>query len=220
MAESEKPTFQDMPTVQPGQVVTPGQSPQAQPEQPTPQQPQPLPTMPQTGYALQQAIDAPRSGDDAVIEEDSVSWTASEFIAHEKDAGWYVKLGVAAVVLAVLMFVITRDRVTVGVILFVCIVLGAYANRQPRQLAYRVDTQGVQIGEKWYGYEEFRSFSVMPEGAFSSIALLPLKRFAPLISIYYAPDDEDAIVGILSQALPFEERKHDPVDKLMQRIRF
>jgi hypothetical protein len=60
----------------------------------------------------------------------------------------------------------------------------------------------------------------MPEGAFSSIVLVPLKRFSPLTSIYYAPQDEERITAMLAAHLPYEERKHDPIDKLMQRIRF
>jgi hypothetical protein len=214
MAESEKPTNPESQYTQPGQVVTPGQpttSSQGQPFQPE---------QAASPYDPAQYLGNQETAAASQDEASSVSWTASEFIAHEKDAGWFIKLALAAVLLTGLAFLLTRDKVTAAVILFVCIVLGFYANREPRQLPYRVDAEGVQIGEKWFGYEEFRSFSVLPEGAFSSIVLVPLKRFAPLTSIYYAPEDEDTIIGILSQALPFEERKHDPVDRLMQRIRF
>jgi hypothetical protein len=97
---------------------------------------------------------------------------------------------------------------------------GFYASRKPRELAFKIDQGGVQIGDKYHSYDEFRTFSVVPEGAFSSIVFVPLKRFAPLISIYYAPADEEKIVNILTSYLAYEERKHDPIDNLMQRIRF
>ena len=230
MAESEKPTYQDSSAAQPGQIVTPGQTSQApQMQQAVPQQSeqqseqQPIPpqpafqAVPQNDYAAQYAANEAYSD---LPPEDGIVWTASEFIAHEKDSGWYMKLGLVAVLLTALIYFITRDVVNAGVVALVCLILGAYAGRTPRQLTYRVDAEGIQIGDKWHGYDEFRSFAIMPENAFSSIALLPLKRFAPMTSIYYAPDDEDAIVGMLSQALPMEERKHDAVDRLMQRIRF
>ncbi len=61
---------------------------------------------------------------------------------------------------------------------------------------------------------------MVPEGAFSSVVFMPLKRFAPPRTIYYAPEDEDRIVGLLVNRLPLEEHRADAVDGLMRRIRF
>lgn len=218
MADSEKATPPEAQTTQPGQVIAPGQQVQQQPV-PAQQEPpaQSFQVEPQNDFAPSYTAAEDVSEGPT---EDNVTWTASEFISHEKDAGWYAKLALASVLLTILIFILTKDKVTAGIILFVSVVLGFYANREPRQLPYRVDGQGVQIGERRYGYEQFRSFSVMPEGAFSCIVLMPLKRFAPIISLYYAPEDEERITTLLAKTLPFEERTHDPVDKFMQRIRF
>jgi hypothetical protein len=66
----------------------------------------------------------------------------------------------------------------------------------------------------------FRSFAVVEEGAFHTITLLPLKRFMPAISLYYAPDDEPAILKTFSALLPQESRSQDALDKFMHHIRF
>lgn len=150
----------------------------------------------------------------------SVEWMASEFIAHDKSAGWYTGLAIVGVILAVLIYLITGDFISVSVVVIGIILLGIYGARQPRQLPYRLDRSGVSIGNKTYAYGDFRSFAVLPEGAFSSIVFMPLKRFSPPITIYYAPTDEEKIMAILSQELPFEEHKRDAVDKLMRRIGF
>jgi hypothetical protein len=150
-----------------------------------------------------------------------VSWTASEFIAHEKSVGWYISLGLAALVVATAIFLITKDKISVVVVVVGALILGVYGGHQPRQLAYRLDAQSLSIGDKHHSYEEFRSFSIIPEGALSSIIFMPLKRFALPVTIYYAPDDKDKIVAMLSDCLPFdEEHKHDAIDRLMRRIRF
>jgi hypothetical protein len=125
---------------------------------------------------------------------DSITWTASEFIAHEKSAGWYTMLALATAIIAGIVYLITRDYISVGVVVVAGIILGAYAAHEPRQLEY--------------------------EGAFSSITFMPLKRFSPPISIYYAPEDEDRIVTLLSDKLPIEQRRLDAVDNLMRKIRF
>lgn len=149
-----------------------------------------------------------------------ISWTASEYVHHDKTASWYLGLAIGAVLVAALVYLISHDWVSVGVVIVAALVLGSYGARQPRQLDFQLDNQGIGIGPKRYFYGEFKSFSVIPEGAFSSITFMPLKRFSPPISIYYAPEDEEKILTLLSQYLPFEQPRRDAVDSLMRRIRF
>ena len=150
---------------------------------------------------------------------ESVEWVASEFILHEKDSNWYLFLAAVAVVIAGVIYFITKDFISSGVILFGAVMFGVYASRKPRQLPFRVDDRGVQIGQKSFMYQEFRGFSVVQEGAFSSIVFSPLKRFSPLTTIYYPPEQEEKIVSIIAH-LPIEERKQDAIDKLMHLIGF
>ncbi|HSH56126.1 MAG TPA: hypothetical protein VK983_04885 [Candidatus Limnocylindrales bacterium] len=181
------------------------------------------PLAPETSF--QQAEDRPtpgpvESGDVLSGSQDQISWTASEFIAHSKSASWYIGLGAGALVLAFFIYAITFDLVSSLVILIGAGLFGVSASRQPRQLDYGLSTQGISIGARIYPYKDFRSFSVVDEGAFSSIVLMPLKRFAPPLSIYYHPDDEHHIVEALSYHLPMQEHKHDLTESLMRKIRF
>jgi hypothetical protein len=161
------------------------------------------------------AVAIPPAGPDG-----SISWTASEFIAHDKSASWYLMLGGTAAVLAALIWLITKDKISAGVVVFGAALFGVYAARKPRQLQYRLDSSGLTIGQRHFGYHDFRSFSVVPEGGMNSIVFSPLKRFAPLTTIYYDPADEDKIVALLTDRLPVERRQKDLVDRLMWRIRF
>ena len=129
-------------------------------------------------------------------------------------------LGGGALVGAFLVWLFTKDKISAAVVLFGALMLGIYAGRQPRELQYRLDETGLTIGAKYYAYDNYRSFSVVAEGAFSSIMFMPLRRFAPAVSIYYAPQDEAAIIELLAVRLPSEDRGNDPIDRLMSRIRF
>ncbi len=149
-----------------------------------------------------------------------VSWTASEFIAHQKSAGWYILLSLAAVAVAVVIYFLTRDYISSGIILLAAVALGVFAARKPRTLNYQLDNTGIHIGSKSYPYGDFKSFSIIDEGMISSITLTPLKRFMPPLSMYYEHKDEDRITGTLGAYLPFEEGKPDMVDNFMRRIRF
>lgn len=226
--------------LQPGQTIAPGSTPapstpdsappQASPTPPLSPSPAPssppenenlqtetseVPPAPEVPTGLEQPEEVPSNP-----EQTEITWTASEFVAHEKSASWYMGLAVAAAAIAGLIYLITRDFVSVGVVLFGAFMLGVYGARQPRQLDYSIDPSGVTIGQKYYPFSDFRTFSIIPEGAFSSIVFMPLKRFAPPTTIYYDPKDENSIVAVLSNSLPFEEGKHDAVERLMRRIRF
>ena len=160
--------------------------------------------------------------DGEITDDDSqaVTWTASEFIAHDKSAGWYLMLAAGSLLLAGLVYLITRDFISVGVVIAAGLLLAIYGSHQPRQLEYTVNQQGIGIGQKHYAYDEFSSFAVVSEGTVSGLVFMPLRRFALPITIYYAPEDEEKIINVLADRLPLEEHRLDAVDRLTRRIRF
>ncbi len=197
MQEGQQPT-------EPGVVFRPGDATQQSAAAPTPvqaveQTPAPMPTP---------------------AADDQIEWTASEYIANPKNAGWFSLLAVGSIVLAVIVYIVTRDVISTVVIAILGIVVGVFAARQPKTLQYRLDSQGLQVGQKFYPYGMFKSFSVAQEHAIGFISLLPLKRFMPPLIIHYAPDDEESIANTLADYLPYEEHKSDIVDNITRRFRF
>jgi len=160
----------------------------------------------------------PEPGEDGQGGE-SITWTASEFVAHDKSVGWYSMLILGSVLVAAIIFFFTRDLVSGSVVIIAGLLLAVYGSHKPRQVQYVVDKRGVGVGQRRHGYDEFRSFSVVSEGAFSGLVLMPLKRFALPLTMYYAPADEDRILGLLSDQLPLEEHRPDAIDTLLKRIR-
>ena len=149
-----------------------------------------------------------------------VTWKEAEFIAHKKTFGWYALLGLAAVVVAAGVYFYNHDLVSVVVVIVAAIILGMVANRQPRTLEYQVDDTGLKIGGKTYSYDNFRSFSVVEEGAVSSLIFRPLKRFMPLVSVYFSPKDEKAIMEVIGKHLPVDNHRTDAIDSLIRRIHY
>lgn len=192
------------------------QTPVPTPPSPTSiEQPVPVPT-PFTVTSDESSQLAPQPGD----EQDQIAWSASEFIAHDKSPAWYGALALATVVIAAGVFLLTKDKISTGVIIIAAIALGIYAARKPRQLQYALNTQGIHIGERYFAFDQFRSFTVADEGALATVAFTPLKRFGQLVTIYFDPKDEDAIVGLLSDRLPMDHHRRDMLDNFMKRIRF
>lgn len=149
-----------------------------------------------------------------------ISWMASEFIHHDKSASWYFGLIVIAGAGAAGIYFLTKDIVSSVVVVFAAFFLAYFGSHKPRQLEYRIDSKGVTVGGKFYAFNDFRSFSLVPEGAFNSIVFMPLKRFAVPLSIYYDPRAETQIIDVLKNRLPFEPGQLDMSEKLMRKIRF
>jgi len=197
------------------------------------QEPSPLPS-PESQPQLQPADAIPpeagwqfSAGDEVYAEPPldfsltpAVSWSASEYAAHDKNAGWYMLVVLGALVVTVLVYLLTRDLISSGVMLILGVSFAAFGARKPQVLQYSVDRTGIHIGQKSYPYGMFRTFSILDEEASRSILLMPLQRFNLPISIYYAPDDEDQIIGVLGGHLPHEDRTLSLLDNLMRQIRF
>jgi uncharacterized membrane protein YobD (UPF0266 family) len=150
----------------------------------------------------------------------SVQWSASEYVAHEKSAGWYALLFAGSIAIVLIVFLVTRDVLASIVVLLSCVAISVYAGRKPGINNYIVDEKGVQIQDKFHPYSEFRSFSVVEEGAIDSVWLKPLKRFSPLVVMYFSPEDEQKIIDVLANFLPHEERELDAIDRFSKRMRF
>lgn len=213
-------------------VITPNTSPlntdtpQHNPQLPEPEQPPaaevppaPLAPQPEPAATWHYEPDSNALAASAAPTE-AISWTASEYIDHEKRASWFIGLSLAAVAVAALLYFITDDVVTAVVVFIVAALFGVTGARKPRTLNYQLDSSGVSIASKYYPYDSFKSFTVVNEGAFNSVQLLPLKRFMPTISLYYPPDHEESILRALSDYLPHEEQSRDPIDRLMRKVRF
>jgi hypothetical protein len=149
-----------------------------------------------------------------------VAWTASEFIAHHKSAGWFAGLFAAILAISGLAYVFTKDLISSVTILVAGLLFAMLANRKPRQLKYKLDSSGITIGPRVYPYNSFKSFAVLQEGAIGCVNLLPLKRFMPEISIYFPPEEGDKILDVLSSHLPHDQKEEHQFDRLMKRIKF
>lgn len=172
------------------------------------------------GWTFEPGDHAPASSAPSHDAGPSITWTASEFIEHEKSASWYMQFGLASGLGIVIIYLITRDLFSVAVLVLFAAAFMVFAARKPKVLQYSLSNNVMQVGKRGFKLDTFKSFAVVDEGAIHSISLLPLKRFMPALTVYYAPDDEEKIVQFLGNFLPQEDHKQDSIDRFMHKIRF
>ena len=149
-----------------------------------------------------------------------LSWSASEYIGNPKNTSWFAMLAAGAVAVGVIVYLLTSDLVSVIVIAILAVTVGIFAARPPQVLEYSLDKIGIHRGQRFYPYDSFKTFSVLNDGAFSHIYLVPLKRFTPPLAVHYLPTDEDKIISIFADYLPHEEQKRDIIENFSRRVKF
>jgi len=150
----------------------------------------------------------------------SVSWTATEYIDHKQGALWFVVLAVITAALSAAIYLLTKDYFGTAIVLILGLIVGVFAARTPKDLNYELSDDGLRVGQRLYPYDHFKSFAIIQDGALVSLDLLPIKRFMPPISTYFAPPDQTKIIGVLEAHLPYEERRLDAIEQLTRRLHF
>jgi len=149
----------------------------------------------------------------------AISWSASEYLEHERSQMWYVYLVFGSVAISGLIYLMLRDILTSVAILVVAMATGFFSSRPPTSKQYELSLEGLKIDNKVYELDSFKSFSIVEEGAIDSIWLKPLGRFSPFLIIYFDPKDEEKIVDLLNKAIPYEQRELDTIDKVSRKLR-
>jgi len=152
--------------------------------------------------------------------KEEVRWMASEFISHEKSSSWYVTLALITVVFCGLVYLFTRQYVSIGVIVVLAIAFGVYANIKPKTLEFLVDSSGVTVDKKHFNYEAFKNIEIIEGGVVPSVNLIPVKRFAVPVTLYFLPQQKEQILEILGEFLPSETKRLEAIDRLVARLRF
>lgn len=163
---------------------------------------------------------APTQFIDDVETRPEISWSASEFIAHEKGGMWYVALGLATIIIVGAIFLITHDFFSIAAVALAMVAFGVMAKRKPKTVAYHIGPEGLQANGHVYAYSNFKSFGLQDEGTFSSLVFMPMKRFMLPVYVYFPPEQRDEIMEVLSHYIPFSPVEQGAIDRATHRLRF
>jgi len=158
-----------------------------------------------------EAIEAPVS--------DSIAWEASEYLQHNNGVWWYVAFFLIVVVL-ITFAVIFHFWTFIPVVLVMAVAAIIHVRRPPRVVHYQLGDDGFQIEDNLHPYTNYKSFSVIRDGAFFAILLIPSRRFAVSTIVYFDEADGEEIVDAFGARLPMENRDLDPLDRFLRLIRF
>ena len=147
-----------------------------------------------------------------------VSWEAEEYVTHDHNFIWYIGLLVVVAILSAIAILLKGWTFLILIILS-AITLLIYILRPPRKIHYKLDNKGLTEENKLHNYENFRAFGILKEDSHFSAILIPKKRFAIQVKVYFPEGSGEAIVDQLGNHLPMEEVKPDILDKIVNFLR-
>lgn len=152
--------------------------------------------------------------------DEPIHWSASEFIHAEKNGLWYILFGIVVVGLIAVDVFILKSYTFSALVIVMSVALIIYSRRPPRTIQYALsDKHGLYIGEQLHSFAEFKAFGLIKDGENHSIMLIPVKRFAPGVSVYFPEDTGEEIVDVLGSRLPMKPLKLDLIDKIVRKLR-
>ena len=154
------------------------------------------------------------------MKDTPVTWTAQEYVHIDKSPIWFVLFVVIVLGFIAIDIFLLKSYTFSALVVVMAVAVVIYTRRPPRTLTYGLSArQGLYVGEKLYHFDEFKAFGLIPDGEHNSIMLIPTKRFAPGVSVYFPTEAGEQIVDILGQRLPMEDLKLDIIDIVVRKLR-
>ena len=146
-------------------------------------------------------------------------WQEREVNDTTRPRGWYVIFGVVVVVLFAISIFLFKSYTFALLIPIMAVALIVSLQRPAALLNYSASHAEVVVGQRTYSYDTFRSFSVTAKPTQNWITLIPRKRFAMPIVMYFPEDVGEQLVDLIASHLPMSERKPDLLERLIIYLR-
>jgi len=153
------------------------------------------------------------------IEE--IIWQAPEFQYRHKELEWYWLSIIAAGIL--FLFALWQKNLLFAIFIVIAeIMLIVWANELPKNLQFKINKNGVQIGGlKSYYFEELGGFHICEkEGGWGELVLKTRNKLHAYVKILVFNKDIPEIKKFLKEKLPEMEYQESLSDHLGRRIGF
>ena len=156
---------------------------------------------------------------EAIDLKQPISWHATENISESRGLVWYVVFGLVVVGLLALAILVFKSVTFAILIPIMAVSVLVISQRAPTPVQYSISPKGIYVADKLYDFSEFRSFGVLYDPRGPYIMLLPVKRFAAGVTLYFDEENGERIVDMLGARLSLQEMKPDALEKFIRLIR-
>lgn len=143
-----------------------------------------------------------------------MNWQIEERQANLNNNQWIWALAIIG--FAVVIFgVMLKNYLLIIIIALSALIIYALKNKEPETHDFRLDGEGLDIDGKFYPYENFESFWILPD---KEIAFRRKHHLMPLLTVPFHESEESEIRKILEIHLPENEEEESFLDLLQKKF--
>ncbi|MDO8443494.1 MAG: hypothetical protein Q7S78_00685 [Candidatus Azambacteria bacterium] len=146
-----------------------------------------------------------------------LNWKIEERNFMPKTTEWFWALGIFAFALIVFA-VLLKNYLLIVIVGLAAFIIYGNKNKPPETVNFRLNGDGLYIGDKFYPYNSFESFWIF-SGEKQEFVLRRKERFIPLLAVPFHENDEPQIRKILTEYLEEKEERESLID-LLRKIFF
>lgn len=133
-----------------------------------------------------------------------LSWEAPSRPHRKKDRSYYTTIAILAVLLALIAFLM-KEFLLIGTILAFAFVTYVLAFVPPVNIAYKISTQGVTIGDHFYFWHDLESFWFKSKEGHRVLHIQTRLRFPGELMLVLGEMNEEEVKRLIARFLPFHE---------------
>ncbi len=135
------------------------------------------------------------------------SWQAPARPFRKRDRSYYTTIAILAILLVLIAF-LAQEFLLIGVILSFAFVAYVLAFVPPKEITYKVSTQGITVGEDFYFWHFLDAFWFKEKDGAKVLHIQTWLRFPAQIMLVLKREDEEKIKKIVARFLPFHEKPY------------
>jgi len=148
-----------------------------------------------------------------------ISWTAREFVYHEKSKGWFVGLGIlsfAFFIVALLM----ENYLFAFIIIITAGLIAMMAAKKPKNIKIAISNKGIYINDDHQSYEKISSFWIFEEDEDKKLSLA--NKTWPKIPrlVMLESQDPQTVREILKEFIEEREHNETTADIIAKKVQF
>jgi hypothetical protein len=147
-----------------------------------------------------------------------IEWDAEEYVVQEHNTLWFVLLAIITITLSGFSIWLGNWTFLAVIIIGVAAIL-VRVFMPPRKIHYSMSSSNLIEDKIVHEFSDYKSFAILKEGSHYSAILIPKKRLALQVKVYFPERNGEEIVDMLGAKLPMTEPKLDFLDKLVKFLR-
>ena len=137
-------------------------------------------------------------------QQKKVVWEAPEYLHVDKEPNWFWALGIIAVGLTIIAFLLDNPLLAIIVVIG-AFTIALFAARKPEVIEFEITTIGIRADTQIYAFEGLQSFRIFEFDDFAQLLLKSKKAVVPVMTLIMPLDSVQDVRNQLLFTLNEEE---------------